>query len=107
MKRALLGIKKELSGLLSYQKDSVVSMEVIRKKTGTVTLFAFDKGQGLSEHVAPFDAMVYVVDGSVKISISGKPHNLKKGEFIVMPANKPHALKATAKFKILLIMIKS
>ncbi len=92
---------------LKYQKDSIVSKEIIKKKTGTVTLFAFDNGQGLSEHTAPFDAMVYIVDGTAKIIISGKSHILKKDEIIIMPANKPHAVKAVKKFKMLLVMIKS
>lgn len=96
-----------LSGLIKYQNDSVVSKTIIRKKTGTVTLFAFDKGQGLSEHTAPFDAMVFVPEGRVRISISGKAQTVKTGEFIIMPAHKPHALKAIEKFKMLLIMIKS
>jgi quercetin dioxygenase-like cupin family protein len=97
----------KLSGLIDYQKGSVVSKEIINKKTGTVTLFAFDKGQGLSEHTAPFDAMVQVLDGDVEITISGKRHQLKEGEMVIMPANKPHALKAVKKFKMLLTMIRS
>lgn len=97
----------DLAGLLTYQKDSIVSQEIIKKKTGTVTVFAFDKGQGLSEHAAPFDALVYILDGQAKINISGKPHLVKKGQMIIMPASKPHSLKAIRKFKMLLIMIKS
>lgn len=96
-----------VSAMLGYQKNAVVSREIIRKDTGTVTLFAFDKGQGLSEHTAPFDAMVYIVDGAAEITISGKPNKVKAGEMIIMPAGKPHALKAIKKFKMLLIMIKS
>lgn len=96
-----------LADLITYQKDSVVSRTLINKKTGTVTLFAFDKGQGLSEHTAPFDAMVYIFDGQVGINISGKPFVLNKGEVIIMPANKTHSLKALKKFKMMLIMIKS
>ena len=96
-----------LVDLVEYQDGSVVSREIISKKTGTVTLFAFDKGQGLSEHTAPFDALVYLLDGEAEISISGKPFHLKEGEMIVMPAQQPHALKATEKFKMLLIMIRS
>lgn len=96
-----------LSGLLKYQADAIVSQEILKKNTGTVTLFAFDKGQGLSEHMAPFDALVYIVDGRAKIKISGRPHILKKGQIIIMPANKPHSLRAIAKFKMLLVMIKS
>ena len=91
---------------LNYQDDSIVSREIIKKDTGTVTLFAFDKGQGLSEHTAPFDALVYVIDGEADIRISGKSHIVKKGRMIIMPANKPHSLKAVKRFKMLLIMIK-
>ena len=96
-----------IAGLLGYQKDSIVSREIVNKKTGTVTLFAFDKGQGLSEHTAPFDAVVYILDGRTRITISGKPYIAKKGQMIVMPANKPHSLKAVGRFKMLLVMIKS
>ena len=96
-----------LAGLLDYQKDSIVSREVVNRRTGTVTLFAFDKGQGLSEHTAPFDAVVYVLDGRTRITISGKPHIVKKGQIITMPAGKPHSLKAIERFKMLLVMIKS
>jgi quercetin dioxygenase-like cupin family protein len=103
----LAGKALELTGLISYQKDAVVSKTVIRKKTGTVTIFAFEKGQGLSEHTAPFDAMVFIPDGKARITIAGKARIVTKGEFIILPANKPHALKAIEKFKMLLIMIKS
>jgi len=96
-----------LVALLDYQEDSIVSREIVNKNTGTITLFAFDKGQGLSEHAAPFDAVVYVLDGQVRINISGKPYIVKKGQMIIMPANKPHSLKATKKFKMLLVMFKS
>lgn len=96
-----------LSGLVSYQYGSVVSKEIIRGEKGTVTLFAFDKGQGLSEHTAPFDALVYIFDGKADISIEGRPHLLGAGEIIIMPAGKPHALKATERFKMLLVMIRS
>jgi quercetin dioxygenase-like cupin family protein len=99
------GVK--ISGLADYQNDSIVSSEIIKEDTGTVTVFAFDQGQGLSEHVAPFDALVQILDGEAKIFISGKTHVLKKGEMIIMPANKPHALKAVKKFKMLLVMIRS
>ncbi len=97
----------DISALLDYQVDAVVSREIIKKDTGTVTLFAFDKGQGLSEHAAPFDALVYIVDGAAEIIISGKSNRVKTGEMIIMPANRPHALKAIKKFKMLLVMIKS
>lgn len=93
--------------LANYQDGSVVSRTIINKKTGTVTFFAFDEGQGLSEHTAPFDAIVYVVDGEAEIVISGEPFNLKEGEMIIMPANQPHSLKAVKKFKMILTMIKS
>ncbi len=83
-----------LLDMVVYQKDAVVSKTMIKKKTGTVTLFAFDEGQGLSEHTAPFDALVQILDGEVEIKIAGQPFVLKTGEIIVMPANKPHALKA-------------
>ena len=103
----LIGKKFALGLLLDYQKDSVVSREIAKKKTGTVTLFAFDKGQGLSEHTAPFDALVYIADGSAEIKISGKRSIVKKGEMIIMPAHKGHALKAIRRFKMLLIMIRA
>ena len=96
-----------LSGLIDYQEGSVVSRTIIDKKTGTVTLFAFDENQGLSEHTAPYDAMVYVLDGEVDVTISGKTLKLKQGEITIIPANEPHALTAKTKFKMLLTMIKS
>jgi len=93
--------------LVEYQRGAVVSREVVKKKTGIVTLFAFDKGQGLSEHTAPFDALVEVLDGEAEISVAGKAHRVGKGELILMPANEPHALKAVKRFKMMLIMIRS
>ncbi len=96
-----------LAGLVEYQHGSVVSREIIKGKTGTVTLFAFDEGQGLSEHTAPFDALVYVIDGEAEITISSKPYHLTAGEMIVMPADEPHALSAVKRFKMLLVMIRS
>jgi quercetin dioxygenase-like cupin family protein len=102
----LIGQAQELAGLVNYQEGAVVSKEIIKKNEGTVTVFAFDEGQGLSEHTAPFDALVYVVDGKVDISIEGKPSRLKAGDMIIMPANKPHALKAIERFKMMLVMIK-
>ena len=95
-----------LMNLVNYQDDSVVSREIIRKSTGTVTLFAFDEGQGLSEHTAPFDAFVYVVEGEVEIIISGNTHYLNQGKFVILPANQLHALRALSKFKMLLVMIR-
>ena len=96
-----------LDALVEYQQDSVVSKTIIDKNVGTVTLFAFDKGQGLSEHKTPFDAMVYVFDGEVEITISKKYYRLKKDQTIIMPANEPHALKALERFKMMLIMVKA
>jgi quercetin dioxygenase-like cupin family protein len=93
--------------LIDYQADAVVSREVRKAKTGTVTLFAFDEGQGLSEHTAPFDALIHVLDGEAEITISGKTHRVHAGEIIIMPANKPHALKAVRRFKMMLVMIRS
>jgi quercetin dioxygenase-like cupin family protein len=92
---------------VDYQEGTVVSRTIIDKKTGTVTLFAFAEGQGLSEHTAPFDALVYVLDGEAQITISGKPFALKAGEMMIMPAHEPHALKAVRNFKMLLAMIRS
>ena len=96
-----------LVDLVDYQEQSVVSRTLIEKTAGTVTLFAFDQGQGLSEHTAPFDALVCVLDGEVEITISGIPAILKQGEMIIMPANEPHALRAIKRFKMMLTMIRS
>ncbi|MFX0009414.1 MAG: cupin domain-containing protein [Candidatus Hermodarchaeota archaeon] len=93
--------------LLDYQEGSVVSRMLINKKIGTVTLFSFDKGEGLSEHTAPFDALVYVFDGKAEIIISKKPYLLEKGQMITMPAQEPHALNALERFKMMLIMVKA
>lgn len=98
---------KNLTELIDYQEGSIVSQVLINKETGSVTIFAFDKGQGLSEHTAPFDAMVYIMDGQAEIKIANSPHIVKKNEMIIMPANKPHALKAVERFKMMLMMIKS
>lgn len=103
----LLGQVNDLTKLVDYQRGSVVSRTIINKKVGTVTLFAFDKGQGLSEHTAPFDALVYIIDGEAEVTISKKNLLLKGGQMVIMPANKPHALKATQRFKMMLVMIKS
>ena len=97
----------QLVDLIDYQEGSVVSRTVIDKEAGTVTLFAFDEGQGLSEHTAPYDALVHVLEGDVKVTISGKTLIVKQGEMIIMPANQPHALSAVTRFKMLLTMIKS
>lgn len=92
---------------IDYQNGSVVSKEIVKGKTGSVSLFAFDQGQGLSEHTAPFDALVYVIDGEAEIMISGKTFNPKAGDCIIMPANQPHALKAVHRFKMILVMIRA
>ena len=97
----------KLTALVGYQDGAVVSREIMSQKAGTVTLFAFDEGQGLSEHTAPFDAMVYVLDGEAEITISGNRLHLKQGEMVIMPANQPHALKAIKRFKMMLSMIKA
>jgi quercetin dioxygenase-like cupin family protein len=100
-------LKNTLLDMVGYQEGAVVSKTLVDKKTGTVTLFAFAQGQGLSEHTAPFDALVQVLDGEVEIRISGQEFHLKPGEIIVMPANEPHALKAISQFKMMLTMIRS
>lgn len=96
-----------LKEFVNYQEGSVVSREIVRKKTGTVTLFAFDQGQGLSEHTAPFDATILCMDGELEATIAGTPQRVKEGEMLIMPANKPHSIKAVEKFKMLLIMIRA
>lgn len=98
---------RNLENDIAYQKDSVVSKTIIGKKTGTVTLFAFDADQGLSEHTAPFDALVYGVDGVAEITVAATHLVLKKGETVILPANVPHAVKPLGQFKMLLVMIKS
>jgi quercetin dioxygenase-like cupin family protein len=97
----------KVEDLMEYQDGAVVSREIIRKETGTVTIFAFDKGEGLSEHTAPFDAMVQVIDGKAEITISGKKNILDRGDMIIMPANEPHALHAVERYKMVLTMIRS
>lgn len=97
----------KVEDLIEYQEGSVVSREIIRKDTGTVTIFAFDKSEGLSEHTAPFDAMVQIIDGKAEITISGNKNVLEKGDMIIMPANDPHALKALERYKMVLTMIRS
>lgn len=93
--------------LIAYQEGAVVSRTLLKRPTGTVTLFAFDQGQGLSEHTAPFDALVLVIEGDADITIAGKAHSLSVGGMILMPANQPHALTARTPFKMLLTMIRS
>ena len=103
----ILGKPLKFTELTGYQSGAIVSRTLLDKRDGTVTFFAFDEGQGLSEHTTPYDAMVIVVEGQVNIKISSQNFDLKEGEMIIMPANKPHALKAVTKFKMLLIMIRS
>jgi quercetin dioxygenase-like cupin family protein len=92
--------------MIGYQDSAVVSRQITKTEAGNVTLFAFDKDQGLSEHTAPFDALVHVLEGEAQVSISGKPYDLQAGDAIIMPADEPHALKATQRFKMLLTMIR-
>jgi quercetin dioxygenase-like cupin family protein len=101
------GKKIVMADFIDYAADAVISKEIIHKDTGTVTLFSFDRGQGLSEHTAPYDALVYILDGKAEVRISGTPHLLAQGEMIIMPANAPHALSAIERFKMALIMIRS
>ncbi len=96
----------KVAELVSYQDGAIVSREIVKKPTGTVTVFAFDQGQGLSEHQAPFDALVQVLEGEVKITIAGQPHRVKGGEMILLPANRTHALQAVKRFKMMLTMIR-
>lgn len=103
----LVGRALRLVDLIDYQEGAVVSRTIVDKKTGTVTLFAFDEDQGLSEHTAPFDALVQILDGEAEIFISGKSLHAKEGEMVIMPANQPHSLKAVKKFKMNLTMIRS
>jgi quercetin dioxygenase-like cupin family protein len=98
---------KQLIDLLQYQDDSIVSRVLLKNKGGTVTLFAFDEGEGLSEHTAPFDALVVLTDGQATIEIAGDSFTLNQGETIILPANRPHAVKASSRFKMLLIMIRT
>jgi quercetin dioxygenase-like cupin family protein len=104
--KALLARVSRLKGLVDYRAGSVVSRTLIDKKAGTVTLFAFAEGQGLSEHTAPFEALVCIIDGEADITISGETIRLKMGEMTIMPADEPHALKAVTRFKMMLVMIR-
>lgn len=96
-----------LAEMVNYQEGSIVSRQITKADAGNVTLFAFDKDQGLSEHTAPYDALVHILEGEAEVTISGQPYSLKAGEAIIMPANEPHALRATQKFKLLLTMIRA
>ncbi len=103
---SLKGTVLDLASHVSYKKDSIVSKTLLDRKAGTLTLFAFDAGQGLSEHTAPFDATVQVLDGEAELVIGGKSLVCKKGQCVIMPARVPHAVRAVRKFKMLLIMIR-
>jgi len=102
----LKGKALNLAELVAYQDGAVVSRTLIDKPTGTVTMFSFDAGQGLSEHTAPFDAMVSIMDGEAEVSIGGEPHIVGTGEMIIMPADVPHALRALKRFKMLLVLVR-
>ena len=106
-KRLSGGEVAKAAELVNYQDGSAVSRQIVKKSTGNVTIFAFDEGQGLSEHTAPFDALVHVLEGEAEITIAGQPHCLHCGEMILMPAKQPHALKALKRFKMILTMIRS
>lgn len=107
MENDLIGQVKKIVDLISYQAGAVVSRTLIDKPAGTVTLFAFDQGEGLSEHTAPYDALVEVLEGELEVKIAGEPHQLKAADLIIMPAGQPHALRAATSVKMILTMIKS
>jgi quercetin dioxygenase-like cupin family protein len=98
---------RRLTDLVNYQDGAVVSRTLVKRATGTITVFAFDAGQGLSEHTAAFDALVQMIEGQAEITIAGKPFALRQGQVILLPAQQPHALAATTRFKMLLTMIRS
>ncbi len=102
-----MGEVLNLASLVEYQAGSVVSRTLVKKQAGTVTLFAFDRGEGLSEHTAPYDALVHILEGEADVTLAGEVHRLQAGEAIVMPAGAPHALRAQERFKMLLTMVKS
>jgi len=104
---SLIGRAVEMNSLVAYASGSVVSRTLIDRKIGTITLFSFDVGQGLSEHASPFDAFVQIIDGVAEVTIDGKSQRVASGEFIIMPANIPHSLKAVEKFKMMLVMIRA
>ena len=107
MSENFIGNAMETAELVAYQPGSVVSRTLIDRKIGTITLFSFDAGQGLSEHTAPYDAFVQIVDGVAEVTIDGQPQNVAAGQFIIMPANIPHSLKAVERFKMMLVMIRA
>ncbi len=101
------GVVERVVDLVGYHDGSVVSRTLVKRPTGTVTVFAFDRAQELSEHTSPYDALVQVLDGEAEITLGGTPHRLGAGDLILMPANTPHAVKAVARFKMMLTMIRS
>lgn len=101
------GQKQDLAALVSYQAGSVVSRTIINRKTGTVTLFAFDEGNGLSEHTNPYDALLYLLDGEALVTVAGEANRMRTGEGVILPAGKPHSVEAVTRFKMLLVMIRS
>jgi quercetin dioxygenase-like cupin family protein len=106
-KSSIVGRPLNLEPLLAYQEGAVVSRTLIDKKVGTITVFAFAEGEGLSEHTAPFDAFVQIIDGTADVNIAGVVHPVEAGQIIIMPANQPHSLRATKQFKMLLVMIRA
>jgi quercetin dioxygenase-like cupin family protein len=105
-REGLKGLVLDGRELVSYQSGSVVSREIVKGDAGTVTVFAFDEGEGLSEHTAPFDALVHVIDGEVEVAISGDRLRLNEGEMVIMPAGEPHSLKAVRRFKMVLTLVR-
>lgn len=103
----IVNIVKSLKDLLDYQEGAIVSRTLMETKGGTVTLFAFDGQQGLSEHTAPFDALVYIMDGEAEVTISGKSHIVREGQMIIMKGGEPHSVRAVKKFKMLLVMLRA
>jgi quercetin dioxygenase-like cupin family protein len=106
-KGSIMARALNLADLLTYQEGAVISRTLIDKKVGTITVFAFAEGEGLSEHTAPFDAFVQIIDGTAEITIAGVGHTVEAGQFIILPANQPHALRAQTHFKMLLVMIRA
>ncbi len=105
--RPAFGQEVKVTSLVDVQPGAVVSREVISKPQGTVSIFAFDQGEGLSEHTAPFDALVHALEGTVRITLDGVPHDVSEGQMIVMPAGVPHALSALTPFKMMLVMVRA
>jgi quercetin dioxygenase-like cupin family protein len=106
VRQELVGKATEVKALAAYQDHSVVSREIVKKPAGTVTVFAFDRGEGLSEHTAPFDTLVQILEGRAEVVIDGAANDLHEGQMIIMPANRPHALRAVERFKMMLVLIK-